>query len=384
MQNFSFHNPVKIIFGRGQIGSLTREVPLESKVLLLYGGGSIMRNGVHEQVRRALARHHLLEFGGIEPNPRYETLMRAVELCRREGVEFLLAVGGGSVLDGAKFIAAAVPYGGDPWDFLSKRVRPAAALPIGTVLTLPATGSEMNSYAVITRESSQEKVSFGSPLLFPVFSVLDPETTFSLPPRQVGNGIVDAFAHVMEQYLTFPADAPLQDRFSEAILRTLIEEGPRTVAAPQEYEPRAAIMWCAAMALNGIIGCGVPQDWSTHAIGHELTALHGLDHAQTLAIILPSLLWVRREAKGDKLLQYAERVWDLREGNAAARIEGAIVRTREFFESVGNATHLTSYGIGAERFVEIIQRMERKGMFPLGERRELAPEHVLEILSLSR
>jgi NADP-dependent alcohol dehydrogenase len=310
--------------------------------------------------------------------------MRAVELCRREGIEFLLAVGGGSVLDGTKFVAAAVPYAGDPWDFLAKRVRPVVALPLGAVLTLPATGSEMNGYAVITREEGQEKLSFGSPLLYPRFSVLDPETTFSLPPRQIANGIVDAFVHVLEQYLTFPSGAPLQDRFAEAILRTLIEEGPRSIAVPPAYEPRETVMWCAAMALNGIIGCGVPQDWSTHAIGHELTALHGLDHAQTLAIILPSLLYLKRDAKREKLLQYAERVWSIAEGSEALRIEAAIVRTREFFESVGNPTHLTTYGIGAERFVEIVQRMDRRGMFPLGERHDLGPEHVLEILSLSR
>lgn len=384
MQNFSFHNPVKIIFGRGQIASLTREVPLEAKVLLLFGGGSIRRNGVHEQVMRALSRHQVVEFGGIEPNPRCETLLKAVELCRARGVDFLLAAGGGSVLDGAKFVAAAVPYAGDPWDFLAKRVRPAAALPIGAVLTLPATGSEMNGYAVITREQGQEKLSFGSPLLFPRFSVLDPETTFSLPPRQVANGVVDAFAHVAEQYLTHPAQAPLQDRFAESILRTLVEIGPLTVADPQDYESRASLMWCAAMALNGVIGCGVPQDWATHAIGHELTALHGLDHAQTLAIVLPSLLYLKREAKREKLLQFADRVWDLREGSEASRVEGAIVRTREFFESIGCPTHLAAYGIGAERFVEIIQRMDQRGNFPLGERRDMGPEHVLEILSLSR
>lgn len=385
MQNFTFHNPTRILFGAGQIGGLTREVPAGSRILLTYGGGSIKANGVYDQVRKALEGFELVEFGGIEPNPLFETLMKGVELARAEGVDFLLAVGGGSVLDGTKFMAAAIPWqGGNEWDIVHRRMAPKSALPLGAVLTLPATGSESNSYAVITRGATREKAAFGSPLLFPRFSILDPETTYSLPSRQVANGVVDAFAHVAEQYLTYPAAAPLQDRFSESILRTLVEEGPRTLADPADYESRANVMWCATMALNGLIGAGVPQDWATHAIGHELTALHGLDHAQTLAIVLPNLLWVQRVPKREKLLQFAERVWDIREGTEASRIEKGIIATRSFFEAMGNPTHLGAYAVGEDRFGEIVDRLQARRALPLGERRDITREKVLEILALAR
>lgn len=276
MENFSFYNPVKILFGKGQIANIAQEIPANAKILITYGGGSIKSNGVYDQVKTALAGRNFLEFGGIEANPHLETLLKAVELIRSQGIDFLLAVGGGSVLDGTKFIAAAVPFEGDPWDILAKQAPVKAALPIGTVLTLPATGSEMNTNSVVTKWETQEKLFFASPLVFPKFSVLDPETTFSLPPRQIGNGIVDAFTHVMEQYLTYPANAPLQDRWAESILQTLIEEGPKTLANPDDYASRANVVWSATLALNGLIGAGVPQDWTTHMIGHELTALHGL------------------------------------------------------------------------------------------------------------
>jgi NADP-dependent alcohol dehydrogenase len=288
MKNFEFQNPVKILFGKGQIAGITKEIPADAKILITYGGGSIKTNGVYEQVQQALAGRTVYEFGGIEPNPQLETLMRAVEMARTEKIDFLLAVGGGSVLDGTKFVAAAIPFEGDPWDILSKQAPIHSALPLGAVMTLPATGSEMNTFFVITKAATQEKLAAASPNVYPRFSVLDPTTTFSLPARQIGNGIVDAFTHTMEQYLTFPANAPLQDRMAEGILKTLMEEGPKTLANPSDYEARANVMWCATMALNGLIGVGVPQDWSTHEIGHELTALYGLDHAQTLAVVLPS------------------------------------------------------------------------------------------------
>ena len=314
MLNFTYHNPVQIVFGKGSIAELPKLVPAEAKMLLTYGGGSIKRNGVYEQVTPRPAGRRMIEFGGIEPNPRYETCLKAVELARAEGVEFLLAVGGGSVVDGTKFIAAAVPYKGkDPWDMLTNWIRvPANPLPLGCVLTLPATGSEMNGGAVISRNATQEKLYFVSPRTFPRFSILDPETTYSLPPRQTANGIVDALVHTTEQYLTYPADAPLQDRQAEAILLTLIEEGPKALADPQNYAVRANLMWCATQALNGLIGCGVPQDWTTHMIGHELTALYGIDHAQSLALVLPGTLRHQRQRKRAKLLQYAQRVWNLR------------------------------------------------------------------------
>jgi NADP-dependent alcohol dehydrogenase len=382
--NFTFFNPVRLLFGAGQITALAREVPKGARVLMTYGGGSIKANGVYDQVHKALLDFELLEFGGIEANPTYETLMRAVELVQKENVDFLLAVGGGSVLDGTKFIAAASRFEGDPWTILSRRMPVKAALPYGTVLTLPATGSEMNSGAVVSRTSTQEKLAFGSPLLFPKFSIVDPETTYSLPPRQIANGVVDAFVHVVEQYVTAPSKAPLQDRFAESILRTLLEDGPKTLANPMDYDARASVVWCATMALNGLIGCGVPQDWATHMIGHELTAFHGLDHAQSLAIVLPNLLWVQRDAKHEKLVQYAERVWDLKSGSEAARAEQAIILTRAFFERMGTATHLSDYSVGSEHFEEIVARFEQRRMLPLGEKKNLDAAKVREVLALAR
>lgn len=384
MLNFAFHNPVKLIFGKGQIASLDREVPEGARVLLTFGGGSIFKNGVHAQVVAALKGRTRVEFGGIEPNPRYETLLQAVDLGRREQVDFVLAVGGGSVLDGSKLVSLAIPYEGDPWEIVTRRGRPRLAVPLGCVLTLPATGSEMNPYAVISRESTGEKLAFSSELAYPRFSVLDPEATYSLPPRQIANGVVDAFVHTLEQYLTYPAGAPLQDRFAEGILRTLIEEGPRTLAEPRDYDARANVMWCATMALNGLIGCGVPQDWATHALGHELTALRGLDHAQTLAVVLPHLLRVQRESKAAKLLQYADRIWGLRAGTEAERIEESIRLTGEFFERLGNPPRLSAYGLGPEVAEEVAGRLAARGVLPLGERADLDADKVRRILAAAR
>ena len=296
MHNFDFHNPTRVLFGQGQIATLSTLVPEGARVLMLYGGGSIRANGVYDEVKSALAAHTVLEFGGIEPNPTYETLMRAVELVRAERIDFLLAVGGGSVIDGTKFIAAGSLLEEDPWTaiFEQRAASVQSALPFGAVLTLPATGSEMNSAAVVTRKATQEKRAFASRHVFPRFAVLDPTKTYTLPTRQVGNGVVDAFVHVMEQYLTTPVDAKVQDRFAEGLLLTLIEDGPRALGEPENYDVRANLMWTATLALNGLIGVGVPQDWSTHMIGHELTALYDLDHAQTLAVVLPAMLRVRR------------------------------------------------------------------------------------------
>ena len=381
MHNFDFYNPTHILFGQGRIADLGSHIPADARVLVLFGGGSIRRNGVLDAVHAALAGRTFLEFEGIEPNPSYETLMQAVELVRREKINFLLAVGGGSVIDGTKFVAAAALFEGDPWAILEKRGgNITQALPFGSVLTLPATGSEMNNGSVVTRKSLQAKMAFSSNHCYPKFSVLDPATTLTLPVRQVGNGVVDAFAHVMEQYLTYPADAPLQDRFAEGILQTLIEEGPKALAEPENYAVRANIMWCATLALNGLIGAGVPQDWATHMIGHELTALHGIDHARTLAIVLPALLNDRRESKRAKLLQYAERVWGLREGDEEARISAAIERTRAFFESLGVPTRLGAYGLGAEHVDAVVAQLEAHGMVKLGEQRDITPEVARRIL----
>jgi NADP-dependent alcohol dehydrogenase len=350
---------------------------------MTYGGGSIKRNGVYDQVRAALAGREILEFGGIEANPTYETCMQAVEIVRRENITFLLAVGGGSVLDGTKFIAAAAKFEGEPWDILAKAGEVKGAVPIGCVLTLPATGSEMNTFAVVSRKSTQEKLAFGSPHVYPKFSVLDPEVTFSLPPRQVSNGIVDAFAHVLEQYMTYPADAPLQDRIAEAILLTLVEDGPKALANSNDYDARANLVWCATMALNGLIAVGVPQDWTTHMIGHEITALHGLDHGQTLAVVFPGTLAARRQNKRAKLLQYAERVWGIRQGSEDDRIDAAIAKTREFFESVGVKTRLKDYGVPANAAKTVADRFAKRGWTGVGERQDIGPAQVEEILEYS-
>ncbi|MFN3683073.1 MAG: iron-containing alcohol dehydrogenase [Fimbriimonadaceae bacterium] len=379
MNNFTYRNPVELVFGKGTIAELRRLVPQGDKVLFAYGGGSIKKNGVYDQVRAALEGREVLEFAGIEPNPRYETCMKAVDLCRKERVGFLLAVGGGSVLDAVKFIAAAVPFQGEPWDILAKHARVEAALPLGSVLTLPATGSEMNGNSVISRDETREKLAFYSPLVYPKFSILDPETTFTLPPRQTANGVVDAFAHTMEQYMTYPADAPLQDRLAEAILSTLIEIGPKLLEHPHDYQLRANMMWTATMALNGIIGLGVPQDWATHGIGHELTALYGMDHGQTLAVVMPAVWRFKFADKKAKLAQYAERVWGVL-GTEEEKARAAIEKTEEFFRLLGVKTRLAEYG--AENAVEQVPpRLAQRGVV-LGERRDIGPDQVREILRL--
>ncbi|MBK8183559.1 MAG: iron-containing alcohol dehydrogenase [Candidatus Competibacteraceae bacterium] len=371
MLNFTFYNPTKILFGKGQIAKIAREIPQNQRILMTYGGGSIKNNGVYDQVMAALVGRSVLEFAGIEPNPTYETLMGAVELARREKVDFLLAVGGGSVIDGTKFIAAAIPFEGEPWDILAKNAPIAQASPFGSVLTLPATGSEMNSGSVVTRRATHDKLAFMHPLVYPRFSVLDPTTTFTMPPRQIGNGVVDAYTHIMEQYLTYPVNSPIQDRFAEGLLLTLIEEGPKALANPEDYEVRANIMWAATMALNGLIGAGVPGDWATHMIGHEITALHGLDHAQTLAIVLPSVMAVKRDQKRAKLLQYAQRVWNLSTGGEDERIDGAIAKTRDFFERMGVRTYLRDYGVNSDAVPALVGQLERHQLIQLGEQQDI-------------
>lgn len=383
MNSFEFYNPVRVVFGRGKIAELPKLISAGHKVLVTYGGGSIKENGVYDQVFDALKGYSIFEFGGIEANPKYETLMKAVQLIRKEKIDFVLAVGGGSVLDGTKFIVAAVPFKGIEWDLLAKHLPIKEALPFGAVLTLAATGSEMNSGGVISRVETKEKLAFGSPLLFPKFSILDPETTFSLPANQVANGVIDSFVHVTEQYLTYPSNSPIQDRMAEGILRTLIEEGPKALSNPRDFDVRANLMWSATMALNGLISCGVPTDWATHMIGHELTAFHGLSHGVTLAIVLPSLLRVMIDDKEVKLAQYAERVWDIKTGTPREKALAAIDKTEAFFQQMGVKTKLTGYGVGAENFSKIIKRFEDRGWVGLGERRSVTPSKVLEILKNS-
>lgn len=380
MYNFEYQNPVKIIFGKGEISKVGINIPKGSKILLTYGGGSIFKNGVYDQVKASIKDFEVVEFGGIEPNPHYETLMKAVEIVKNENITFLLSVGGGSVIDGTKFIAAAACFKkGDPWDILSKKAPVEDAILHGAVLTLPATGSEMNSGAVVTRVETTEKLAFMSPKVMPLFSILDPEVIFSLPEKQVANGIVDAFVHVIEQYLTFPVNTPIQDRFAESILKTLIEEGPKVLANRTDYEAAANFMWSATMALNGLIGVGVPQDWATHMIGHELTAYHGIDHARTLAIVLPGVMHIKREQKKNKILQLGERVWGVLDGTDDERIDKTISKTIEFFESVGIPTKLPDYSVTSETIDTICTRFEKRG-YKVGEKANIGPAEIRMIL----
>jgi NADP-dependent alcohol dehydrogenase len=342
-----------------------------------------MKNGVYNQVMNALKGFNITEFGGIEVNPHYETCMNAVEVVKEKKIDYLLSVGGGSVLDATKFIAAAALYkNGDPWDILAKAAPVEDAIAIGAVLTLPATGSEMNGNSVITRVSTIEKMAFSSQKVMPQLSVLDPECVFSLPDKQVANGIVDAFVHVMEQYLTFPVNAVLQDRMAESVLLTLIEEGPKVLANRNDYDAAANFMWSATVALNGWISPGVPQDWATHVIGHELTAFHGIDHARTLAIVLPGVMNIMRNNKKEKILQYAERVWGISEGTDKERIDAAIAITAEFFESLGLPTTLPAYNLSNETVNRIVERFKQRG-FLLGEKRDIGPA-VIESILLDR
>jgi NADP-dependent alcohol dehydrogenase len=387
MLNFELYNPVNYVFGKGQIEKLTDLVPSNTKILIAYGGGSIFKNGIYDQVKAALPNHDIVEFGGIEPNPRFETLMKAVEIIRAEKIGFIIAVGGGSVIDGVKFISAAVNFEGDAADILKKRILfkdVSKVIPFGTVLTLPATGSEMNSGAVVTIEATQEKLTLGGSALFPVFSIVDPTVITSLPKRQLQNGVVDAFTHVMEQYLTYTHDALLQDRISESILQTLIEIGPDVVENPSDYKLASNFVWSATMALNGLIQKGVPSDWATHMIGHELTALYEIDHARTLAIIGPNLYRVMFDTKKDKLAQYGQRVWNI-QGNSTEEIaEKAIEKTVEFFHKMGMKTKLSENTENYEKTADFIaNRFEERGWKVLGEKQNITIEKVKAIVEMS-
>lgn len=370
MNKFTYQSPTKIHFGEGQIAEIANDIPKDKKILVIYGGGSIKSNGVYEQVAAALTGFNWSEFSGVEPNPQYDTLMQAVAKVKAEGFDFLLAVGGGSVVDGTKFIAAAACYkGADPWEILHDQAPITTALPIGCVLTLPATGSETNGGSVVSR--GKNKLFFGSPLVKPTFAILDPQTTLSLSPRQVSNGVVDAFVHTMEQYLTFPVNAKVQDRFAEGLLLTLIEEGPKALATPNDIAVRANIMWSATQALNGLIGVGVPQDWTTHMIGHELTGNYAIDHARTLSIVLPAVMQVCRKEKQAKLLQYAERVFGITTGTTDERIDAAIARTIAFFKEMDVPTSLADVELGAADIDVLVASLEKHGRTALGEHGKL-------------
>ncbi|MEO6699508.1 MAG: iron-containing alcohol dehydrogenase [Paraperlucidibaca sp.] len=375
MLNFSFQNTTKILFGEGQIQAISKAIPKDAKVLVTYGGGSIKANGVYDQVAAALSEHTWFEFSGIEPNPSYDNLMKALDSIREHDIDFLLAVGGGSVVDGTKFIAAAALFeGNDPWDFVAKGQPIKQALPLGCVLTLPATGSESNIGAVVTRDGN--KLPFSSPLVRPLFAVLDPAVTLSLSDRQISNGVVDALVHTMEQYLTYSVNGKVQDRFAEGLLLTLIEEGPKALAAETKNDLaiRGNIMWAATMALNGLIGSGVPQDWSTHMIAHELTGAYGIDHARTLSIVLPAVMKVRTEAKREKILQYAERIWNLTDGDEASRIQRAIELTEQFFTAMQVPTRLSHVDLGKAEIDGLIEKLTQHGMVTLGEQKAITPD----------
>ena len=384
MLNFDFYNPTHIAFGQGRIADLATLVPADARVLILLGGESARKNGTLNEVRAALGSRQIAEFNGIEPNPSFETLMLAVEQVKKENIDFLLAVGGGSVLDGTKFVAAATLYDGDPTEILkSFGGKVTKAMPFGSVLTLPATGSEMNNGGVITIKAIGAKLPFLSKHVFPRFSVLDPTKTYTLPQRQLANGVVDAFIHVMEQYLTYPVGGFIQDRFAESLLLTLIEHGPQAVEST-DYIARANLMWTATLALNGLIAAGVPSDWGTHMIGHEITAKYGIDHARTLAVVLPAMMQIRRVAKHEKLLQYAKRVWNITDGSDDAIIDAAIAKTRAFFESLGLPTRLSAYDIGEDGITAIIKQLEAHGMVALGERHELTLAESRKVLEAAR
>lgn len=384
MFNFDFYNPTRILFGKDRLDGIDQLVPAHAKVLITFGGGSAQKSGLIEKVKANLGDRKVLEFGGIEPNPQYHTLMKAVEIVRKEKVDFILAVGGGSVIDGTKFICLAANFPGDATDLLKlgfAGVTPnmmEEVVPFGTVLTLPATGSEMNSGAVISHDHGKFPVM--SQMTFPKFSILDPTYTFTLPKIQVANGIVDAFVHVGEQYITFPVDARIQDRWAEGILQTLIEIGYTCVNESENYDARANHMWSATMALNGIIAVGVPQDWATHMIGHELTATFGIDHGQTLAIVYPALLEMQKEQKHAKLVQFAERVWNIIDGSDDEKIELAIQKTRDYFESLGIKTKLSEYGVTADQISMVIEQLKAHGMVALSESRVITPEVSRKIL----
>lgn len=384
MQNFVYANPTKILFGKGMIEKITEEIPNDRRVLIIYGGGSIHKNGVYDQVKNALAGYDILEFSGIEPNPHYETCLKAVDFIHNNKIDYLLAVGGGSVADATKFIAAAAKFEGkNPWDILLTRAsNVTAALPFGTVITLPATGSEMNSGAVITRAATDEKRAFASPHTFPQFSVLDPETTYSLPKNQIGNGVVDAFIHVIEQYLTSGEDnAPLQDYMCEAILKVLVKEASALMKDKVDYDSRANFMWAATWALNGWVGKGVEQDWATHMIGHELTALYGLDHAQTLAIVLPGIMMFLKTQKSQKIGQLGRHIFNIHEKDNEQQIEKTIHAMEQFFHSVGVKTRLSDYGLGDEVIDLVANRIDERG-WKLGEKQNITGAEIKEILQL--
>ncbi|HZK68005.1 MAG TPA: iron-containing alcohol dehydrogenase [Paludibacter sp.] len=385
MNNFEFKNPTKIIFGKDIIANLAKEIPANAKILMLYGGGSIKSNGIYDQAKKAISAFEVVEFGGIPANPEYAVLLEALHIIKTQKITFLLAIGGGSVIDGTKFLSAAAVYEGEtPWEILTGGKPILKGMPFGAVLTLPATGSEMNSGFVLTRKETKEKLASGGPALYPQFSILDPQVVSSIPQKQIANGLADAFTHVLEQYMTYPSDSLLQDRFAESILQTLVEVAPAILKNASDYNAASNFMWSCTMALNGLIGQGVPQDWAVHMMGHELTALFGIDHARTLAIIAPSHYRYNIETKKDKLAQYAERVWGVTEGTTEEKAKAGIDKTEDFFHSLGIKTKLSEYTSDYSGTAEIVsKRFTDRGWLGLGEHRKLAPVDAAKIIEMS-
>lgn len=384
MKAFEYYNPVKIEFGNGKISTLPQYISPNQKVLLIYGGGSIKKNGVYDEVKESLKDYDLHEFGGIEANPHYETCMKAITYIRANDIDFCLAVGGGSVIDATKFIVAGAHFEGEPWDIIEKGLGKSLdrVLPYGNVLTLPATGSETNTGAVITKAATKEKKAFGGPKMYAQFSILDPRVIASLPPRQLANGVIDAFTHTLEQYLTYKHDAILQDRIAEGILSTLIEIAPKVMSDPSDYKAASNLMWSCTMALNGLLRLGVPTDWATHMIGHELTAKYGIDHARTLAIIGPNLYEAIFEDKKEKLAQMGNRVFGL-SGSEEEVAKKCISSIRSFYQGLGVDTKISDYADPEGIIPFVTERFKERKWTAMGERGSITIDKVSEILEMS-
>lgn len=381
MKNFTFQNPTKLVFGKGQIAKLSNLIPADASLMITYGFGSVKKNGVYDQVVDAIKDRKYIEFWGIEANPHVETLRKAIDVGKENNIDFVLAVGGGSVLDGTKLIAAGIASDKDAWDIVLSGYA-KEQINYASVMTVPATGSEMNSGAVITRAETKEKYSFGG-IKYPYFSILDPEVTYSLSEHQVACGLADAYTHVLEQYLTTPNQSRIMDRWAEGILLSIIEIAPKIKANPHDYDLMADYMLAATLALNDFIRMGVTEDWSTHMIGHELTALHGITHGHSLAIVMPGTMRVMKEQKWDKLLQYGERVFNIVEGSGSDRIDKAIEMTELFYRSLGLTTRLSEENIGEETIQTIANRFNERG-FALGENKNVTGDVTKRILESSR
>ncbi|MDV2490514.1 MULTISPECIES: iron-containing alcohol dehydrogenase [Campylobacter] len=366
MNNFSFECPTKIVFGKDTIPKLSNLLPENLKILIIFGGGSVRKNGIYEQVKNALNKHNVSEFWGIEPNPKLETCLKAVNLIKRDGIDFLLSVGGGSVLDATKFIAATAKFDGDPWDIVSKRAYFDKALPLGCVMSLPATGSEMNCVSVISNDSLKIKRSFRNELLYPKFSIIDPKTTFSLPLAQIQNGIVDTFVHILEQYATVDLNTDVQDGFCFAVIKTVIKNAKITINDPQNYDARANLCWAATCALNGWCSVGCTSDWSSHAIGHELSAVYGLDHGLSLAVVTTRLLRYNLEFKKAKLAKMGREVFGL-DGDEISVAKSCIDEIENFFKSTGIATTLTELGMDKACVANLISERFKQRNLIVGE-----------------